>query len=64
MNTIADKMASQWTGIEDAMKFANSHPALRPRVESAVDSYFDLIDEIADALERNRMSGNGKIWTI
>ena len=64
MNTIADKMASQWTGIEYAMKFANSHPALRPRVESAVDSYFDLIDEIAAALERNPMSGNGQIWSI
>jgi hypothetical protein len=64
MNTIADKMASQWTGIEHAMKFANSHPALRRRVESAVDSYFDLIDEIAATLERNPMSGNGQIWSI
>jgi hypothetical protein len=64
MNAIADKMASQWTGVEYAMKFANSHPALRPQVESTVDSYFDLIDEIVAALERNRISGNGKIWTI
>jgi hypothetical protein len=64
MNTIADKMASQWTEIEHAMKFANTHPALRPRVELSVDSYFDLIDQIAAALEGNRRSGNGKIWTI
>jgi hypothetical protein len=64
MNTLADKMASQWTEIEYAMKFANSHPAFRPRVESAVDSYFDLIDEIAAALERNHMSGSGQIWSI
>jgi hypothetical protein len=62
-NKLADKMACQWTGTEFAMKFANSHPAFRPRVESLVDSYFDLIDEIATELECHRMSGNGKIWT-
>jgi len=64
MNTIADKMACQWTGIEYAMKFANSHPAFRLRVESAVDSYFNLIDEIAAELERRCMTENCKIWTI
>jgi hypothetical protein len=65
MNTsLADRIAYQWTGIEYAMEFANSHPAFRSRVESMVDSYFDLIDEIAAELERRSMSGNGKIWTI
>jgi hypothetical protein len=44
MNTIAGKMALQRAGIEDAMKFANNHPAFRPRVESLVDGYFILID--------------------
>jgi hypothetical protein len=58
---LADKMACQWTGIEHAMEFANSHPAFHPRVESVVDSYFDLIDEIAAELESRYMSGNGKI---
>jgi len=62
MNTFADKIACQWTGIEFAMNFANSHPAFQPRVESLV-CYFDLIDEIATELERHRMRGNGKIWT-
>ena len=65
MNTLlVDKMACQWSGIEQAMEFANNHPEFRPRIESVVDSYFDLIDEIAAALERNRMSGNGQIWSI
>jgi hypothetical protein len=52
MNTIADKMACQWTGIEHAMKFANNHPAFRPQVEWAVYGYFGFIDEIAAELER------------
>jgi hypothetical protein len=61
---LADKMPCQWTGIEHAMEFANGHPAFRPRVESVVASYFDLIDEIAAELESRYMSGNGKIWTM
>jgi hypothetical protein len=51
---LGDRMACQWTGIVQAMKFANSNPAFRPRVEAVVDSYFDLIDEIAAELERRR----------
>jgi hypothetical protein len=35
-----------------------------PQVEWVVDGYFGLIDEIAAELERRRMIGNGKIWTI
>jgi hypothetical protein len=50
MNTIADKMALQWAGIEDAMKFANNHPAFRRRVEVLVESYFALIDEMTAEL--------------
>jgi hypothetical protein len=65
MNTLlVDKMACQWNGIEDAMEFANNHPQFRPRIESVVDSYFDLIDEIAAELERGHMGWNDKIWTI
>jgi hypothetical protein len=55
MNTIADKMALQWAGIEGAMKFANNHPAFRPRVEALVESYFALIDEMVVELERCRV---------
>ena len=51
MNTIADKMALQWAGIEDAIKFANGHPAFRPRVEMLVEGYFALIDEMVVQLE-------------
>jgi hypothetical protein len=29
-----------------------------------VDSYFDLIDQIAAKQERGHMGGNDKIWTI
>ena len=56
MNTIADKMALQWAEIEDAMKFANNHPAFRPRIEALVEGYFALIDEMAAELERRRMA--------
>jgi hypothetical protein len=55
MNTIADKMALQWAGIEDAMKLANRNPAFRPRVEVLVESYFALIDEMNAELERRRV---------
>jgi hypothetical protein len=55
MSTIVDKMALQWVGIEDAMKFANNHPAFRPRVEVLVESYFALIDEMVVELERCRV---------
>jgi hypothetical protein len=37
------------------MKFANRNPAFRPHVESLVDTYFDLIDEMTAELERRRM---------
>jgi hypothetical protein len=56
MNTLTDKIGFQWAGIEGAMKFANSNPAFRPQVEWLVDRYFDLIDEMAFALERCRKS--------
>jgi hypothetical protein len=36
------------------MKFANRNPAFRPHVELLVDTYFDLIDEMAAELERRR----------
>lgn len=45
MNTLADKIACQWTGIEYAMKFANSHPAFRPGVESLVDRMHNWISD-------------------
>jgi hypothetical protein len=64
MNTLADKMAFHWTGIERAMKFANNNPAFRPQVESVVDSYFTVIDEMVVELECRRMSGDGKIWSM
>ena len=55
MNTVGDKMAFQWAGIEWAMGFANRNPAFRPHVESLVDTYFDLIDEMIAELERRRV---------
>ena len=65
MNTLlVDKMACQWNGIEHAMKFVKNHPEFRPRIESVVDSYFDLIDQIAAELERGHKSWKGNIWTI
>jgi hypothetical protein len=30
MNTVADKMGFQWTGIEWAMRFPDRNPAFRP----------------------------------
>jgi hypothetical protein len=36
-------------------EFANRNPAFRPHVESLVDTYFDLIDEMTAELERRRM---------
>ena len=62
--TLTNKLATQWSGIELAMNYANSNPALRSHVEWVVDRYFEYIDEIAAALESRSMSGNGKIWTI
>ena len=53
--TLADRMGFQWAGIEGAMKFANRNPAFRHHVESLVDTYFDLIDEMAAELERRRI---------
>ena len=64
MNTLADSMVLYWARIEQAIKFTNHNPAYRPQVEAAVDDYFALIDEMAGELERRRMTGNGKIWTI
>jgi hypothetical protein len=40
-------MARQWAGIERAMKLANRNPAFRPQVESLINIYFELIDEMA-----------------
>jgi hypothetical protein len=51
---LADRMARQWAGIERAMNFANHNPAFRPEVESLVNTYFALIDEMAAELERRR----------
>lgn len=62
--TLTNKLATQWSGIEHAMNYANSNPALRPQVEWVVDRYFEYIDEIAAELESRNMSGNGKIWSI
>jgi hypothetical protein len=53
---LADKMARQWAGIERAMKFANHNPTFRPQVESLVNTYFALIDEMAAELERRRVT--------
>ena len=52
MNKFANRMACQWAGIERAMKFANRNPAYRPLVELLMNIYFDVIDEMADELER------------
>ena len=57
MDTFADRVARLWAGIEQAMKFANRNPAFRPQVESLIDIYFDLIDEMAAELERRRVNG-------
>ena len=48
--------ARQWAGIERAMNFANHNPAFRPQVESLVNTYFALIDEMAAELERRRVT--------
>ena len=47
MVTFADRVARQWAGIERAMKLANRNPAFRPEVESLINIYFELIDEMA-----------------
>jgi hypothetical protein len=57
MDTFADRTARQWAGIERAMKLANRNPAFRPQVESLINIYFDLIDEMAAELERRRVTG-------
>lgn len=57
MDTFADRVARQWARIERAMKCANRNPAFRPQVESLIDIYFDLIDEMAAELERHRVTG-------
>jgi hypothetical protein len=49
--------AINWAGIEGAMKLANRNPAFRPQVESLINIYFDLIDEMAAELERRRVTG-------
>jgi hypothetical protein len=54
---LAEKMARQLAGIERAMKFANNNPTFRPKVESLINIYFDLIDEMAAELERRRVNG-------
>jgi hypothetical protein len=56
MDTFADKMARHWAGIERAMKLANRNPAFRPQVESLINIYFDLIDEMAAELEHHAPS--------
>ena len=57
METFADRVARQWAGIERARKFANRNPPFRPQVESLINIYFDLIDEMAAELERRRVTG-------
>jgi predicted nucleotidyltransferase len=57
MDTFADRMARQWAEIERALKLANRNPAFRPQVESLINIYFDLIDEMAAELERRRVTG-------
>jgi hypothetical protein len=37
------------------MNFANHNPAFRPQVESLLNTYFALIDEMTAELERRRM---------
>jgi hypothetical protein len=54
---LTDRMACQWAGIERAMKFANHNTTFRPQVESLVNTYFALIDEVAAELERRRVTG-------
>jgi hypothetical protein len=54
MDTFADRVARLWAGIERGMKLANRNPAFRPQVESLINIYFDLIDEMAAELERRR----------
>jgi hypothetical protein len=39
------------------MNFANHNPAFRPQVESLLNTYFALIDEMAAELERRRVTG-------
>jgi hypothetical protein len=56
LKMLADKMARQWAGIERAMNLANHNPAFRPQVESLVNTYFALIDEMAAELERRRVT--------
>lgn len=46
MDTFADRVARQWAGIERAMNFANRNSAFRPQVESLINIYFDLIDDV------------------
>jgi hypothetical protein len=58
MNTLGAKMEFHWAGIERAMKFANHNPAFRPKVESLVDAYFDVIDDMVWELERRRTNRN------
>lgn len=53
---LADKMARHWAGIESAMNIANHNLAFRPQVESLVNTYFALIDEMAAELERRRVT--------
>jgi hypothetical protein len=57
MDTFADRVARQWAGIERAMKFANRNRAFRSQVESLINIYFDLIDQMAAELERRRVTG-------
>jgi hypothetical protein len=40
------------------MKFANHNPAFRPKIESLVDAYFDVIDDMVWELERRRTNRN------
>jgi hypothetical protein len=64
MNTLSDKLMTQWTRIERAIQLANSNPDLRPQVELLIDAYFIVVDEMVNELERRRMMGNPKIWSI
>jgi hypothetical protein len=58
MNTIGAQMEFHWAGIERAMKFANHNPTFRPKVESLVDTYFNVIDEMVLEIERRRTNRN------
>jgi hypothetical protein len=64
MNTLSDKLMTQWIRIERAIQLANSNPDLRPQVELLIDAYFIVVDEMVNELERRRMMGNPKIWSI